>query len=194
MEKLIIFLFLVLLSADLLAQNSSRKGFIGITLGPSIPIGDFADNSSGNENAGFANTGLNMSPIIFGYRFSQNFGISASWFGATYAIDNSGVDALWSYGGLMGGPILTFPVNEKLSFDLKGMIGFVSATSNLSDYEENEGTGVAFDLGASFRYDFAEKWCLLMNGDYFTSNPKLEEESQIMSSINLSFGVAYRLK
>lgn len=194
MRKFIIILSLVVLSATVFAQSSDRKGFIGIALGPAIPIGDFADNSLSNDNAGFAKNGFNFSPVNFGYKFGQYLGISASWFGASYSVDVSEVDALWSYGGLMAGPMLSFPINEKLDFDLKGMIGFVSATSDLDEYEENDGTGVAFDMGASFRYNFTEKWCLLINGDYFISNPKLDEGNQKMASINISLGFAYRLK
>lgn len=194
MKKFIIILSLVVLSANLFAQSSDRKGFIGITLGPSIPIGDFADNSLSNDNAGFAKTGLNINLINFGYKFGQNFGITGSWFGAAHSVDISGVDAMWSYGGLMGGPMLSFPLNEKLDFDLKGMIGFVSAKLDMNELGETSGSGVGFDFGASFRYNFTEKWCLLINGDYLASNPKFDEGNQKISTINLSLGIAYRLK
>ena len=186
MRKFIIILSLVVLSGDVFAQSSDRKGFIGISLGPSFSVGDFADNLRSNANAVFAEWGINFNPINFGYIFGQYIGISASWFGAAYSADIIGVDAIWSYGGLMGGPMLSIPVNEKLNFDLKGMVGFVSATSDLSEYEENEGTGISFDLGASFRYNFAKKWCLLISSDYFISNPKLEEGNQKMTAISLS--------
>jgi hypothetical protein len=194
MRKFIIILSLVVLSGNLFAQSSDRKGFIGISLGPSFPVGNFADNTLSNADAGFVEWGINFNPINFGYIFGQYVGISASWFGAAYSADINGVDAIWSYGGLMGGPMLSIPVNEKFDLDLKGMVGFVTATSDLSEYEENEGTGISFDLGASFRYNFAKKWCLLISSDYFISNPKLEDGNQKMTAISLSLGIAYRLK
>ncbi len=194
MKKFTIVLSIIILSINIIAQNPRRKGFIGISLGPSMPFGDFADNSVNNENTGFAKNGILFSPINFGYIFGQHFGVSASWFGLEYPIDKRGQEATWSYGGLMAGPLYSVPINEKFDFDLKGMIGFVSATSDLDDYEEDEGTGASFNLGASLRYNFALKWCFLVNGDYFTSNPELEKGNQKMDSFNLSFGVAYRLK
>jgi len=183
-----------MLSANLFAQSSDRKGFIGITIGPSIPIGDFADNSLNNDNAGYAKTGLNINLINFGYKFGQNFGITGLWFGAAHSVDFSAVDAMWSYGGLMGGPMLSFPINEKLIFDLKGMIGFVSAKLDMYALGETSGIGVGFDFGASFRYNFSEKWCLLINGDYLASTSKFDEGDQKISTINLSLGIAFRLK
>ncbi|PKO95727.1 MAG: hypothetical protein CVU12_08680 [Bacteroidetes bacterium HGW-Bacteroidetes-7] len=194
MRKLIILLTLIMLSANLFAQSSDRKGFIGITIGPSIPIGDFADNSLNNDNAGYAKTGLNINLINFGYKFGQNFGITGLWFGAAHSVDFSAVDAMWSYGGLMGGPMLSFPINEKLIFDLKGMIGFVSAKLDMYALGETSGIGVGFDFGASFRYNFSEKWCLLINGDYLASTSKFDEGDQKISTINLSLGIAFRLK
>lgn len=191
MRKFIVILSLVILSANLFAQSSNRKGFIGITLGPSIPIGDFADNSLSNDNAGFAKTGFNINVINFGYKFGQNFGITGSWFGAEHSVDAGGVDDMLSYGGLMGGPMLSFPVNEKLDFDLKGMIGFFSSTLNQNKPGETSGIGVGFDFGTSFRYNFTEKWCLLINGDYFASNLKFDEGNKKISSINLSLGIAF---
>ena len=46
--------------------TQKRKGYIGLSLGPSIPIGDFADESNG-----LAKTGLNLTLVNFGYLFAE---------------------------------------------------------------------------------------------------------------------------
>lgn len=194
MKRCLIILLLVVLSANLFAQSNERKGFIGITLGPSMPIGDFGNQSLSNFNAGFAKTGLNISLINFGYRFGTNFGIAGTWFGAANPVNINNVTATWSYGSLMVGPMLTFPINKKLDFDLKGMIGYVSAKMDLDNFGETSLTGVGFDFGTALRYNFSERWCLLFNADYFSSNSKSDDGKQKIAAINLAFGVGYRLR
>ena len=69
MKKYYLFLAIILLGADLFAQAIEKKGYIGITLGPSFPLADFADNSLSNTKAGYAKRGFSDSFINFGYRF-----------------------------------------------------------------------------------------------------------------------------
>lgn len=194
MRRFFILFFIIIMSNNLLAQESGRRGFIGISLGPSMPVGDYADKSLGNSGAGFAKNGIGFTPINFGYKFGKNFGISALWSGAAHSVDIDGIDATWSYGGVMAGPMYSISLNEKLDIDLRGMVGFVSATADLKEYENNEGTGVSIDLGTSLRYNFATKWCFLISADFFTSKPKMNEGKQKMSSFNIGMGIAYRLK
>lgn len=178
------------------AQMEDRRGYIGMTLGAAIPLGDFADNSFDNEDAGFAKTGINFNLVHFGYKFSKNFGIAASWFGTAHEVDYNNMEAeFWSYGGLFAGLLVSLPAGEKLFIEFKPMLGFVAATSPGSvGYGEEEGSAIGFDLVGSVRYNFAEKWCAMANIDYLTAKPEFDYFEQSISALNLSLGLAYRLK
>jgi len=201
MKRILLVFALVGITTSLFAQDSGRKGFIGISMGPSIPVGDFADKSFTSANAGFAKTGATFNLVNFGYKFGQNFGIVGSWFGSANNVDIQGVDGTWSYGGLMGGPMLSMPVSDRIDFDLKAMIGFASARLKIKDNGETSGTGAGFQFGGTLRYNFSEKWCMVINADYFASkqkfdklDPSTDNFNQNIAAINLTFGVAYRLK
>ena len=56
MKKLILLLTFVI--ASFTSTFSQDKGHIGLSVGLSTPMGDFATNKSSDENAGFATTGF----------------------------------------------------------------------------------------------------------------------------------------
>lgn len=171
------------------AQDGNRKGFIGLSLGPSIPLGDFKED-------GMANTGLNLTLVNFGYLFSENIGIAGSWFGAAHNIDVSSLglyDGMWSYGGLMAGPLFSTPISEKVDFDLKGLIGYSVSKMELEGYEF-DGTGFAYSVGAGLRFNFSPKWAFLLNADYWGSPNKGDFMDRKIEVINTTVGIAYRLK
>src|SRR5690606_1940630 len=104
-------------------QEQKRKGYIGISIGPSIPIGEFKEEGS-------ANTGVNLSLINFGYLFNNRVGIAANWFGGAHTVDVSQfglANGMWSYGGLLAGPLVSTPIGSKVDFDARVQIGFSSA-------------------------------------------------------------------
>lgn len=211
MKKIVFTLLVMMLSIAAGAQIEDRRGYIGITLGPAIPMGDFADNSYDNEDAGFAKTGVNFNLVHFGYKFSQNFGIAATWFGAAHevdvsafeepGIDNNSIDAgSWSYGGLFAGLLVSIPAGEKLFIEFKPMVGFVAATSpevkvsGITFMEDQQGSAIGFDLVGSVRYNFTEKWCAMVNIDYLTSKPEFDYFEQPISALTFSAGLGYRIK
>lgn len=174
------------------SKNNSdrRKGYIGLSTGPSIPIGDFADESNG-----LAKTGIQLNLVNFGYLFSENFGISATWFGAANPLDISDIDP-WSYGGLMVGPLLSFPLSEKAEWDFRPMIGYSVTTVPDFGFGTEQASSFAFNIGTVFRINVGNKVALLLSADYFSTKPEFEDYNfeQQIGTISLGFGVAYRLK
>lgn len=172
------------------AQEGNRKGFIGISIGPSIPLGEFKDY-------GLANTGLNLTLVNFGYMFGENIGLAGSWFGAAHTTDimadNWTLNGMWSYGGLMAGPLFSTPINEQIDFDLKGLIGYSVANLEVEGVKI-DGTGFAYSLGAGMRFNFAPKWAFLLNADYFGSLNEGHYMERKIEVINTTIGIAYRLK
>ena len=167
-----------------------RKGYLGGTLGISIPAGDFADKSNG-----LAETGMQLNLVNFGYLFGENIGITAIWFGATNPIDSKGDDS-WAYGGILVGPLVSFPLSEKVDWDFRPMIGYASTAVPFSGLNPKQVLSVAFNVGTLFRINVGKKVALLLNADYFSTKPEFKDFgfSQKIGTVSLGFGVAYRLK
>ena len=149
-----------------------RKGYIGLSIGPSFAMGDLSDLPVGAI--------LNL--VDFGYLFTNNFGIAAKWFGTAHA--ESGVT--FGVGGLMAGLLASTPISEKANFEGKALIGpgvFVATYDGASETSE---AYFGYDLGVGLRFNTSEKVSLLLNADYIGLSD--------YSSINITFGVAYRLK
>lgn len=170
--------------------SSKRKGYIGLSIGASIPVGDFADKS-----IGLAKTGLQLNLVTFGYLFSDNFGIAATWFGAANPVDADGFDP-WSYGGLMGGPLLSFPIAEKVDWDLKPQVGYAVTTLPNLGYGTEQAASIAFGIGTQFRIHVGEKISLLLSGDYFSADSEFRDYGirQNVATFSIAFGAAFRLK
>ncbi len=167
-----------------------RKGFIGLSLGVSIPVGDFADKADG-----LAKTGIQLNLINFGYLFSENFGITATWFGAANPIDADGYDP-WSYGGIMAGPLLSFPLSQKVEWDFRPMIGYSVTTLPDIGYGIEQASSFALNIGTVIRVNVGTKVSLLLSADYFSTKPTFKDYGfeQSIDTISFGFGVAYRLK
>lgn len=192
-------ILLTLISLQIQAQDD--KGFIGISVGTSIPKDDFASKDANNEAAGWANTGA-IFDISFAYKLGGgNFGITAllrgqanptdaQAFADEFANQFAGVNwtvesASWGMGGLMLGGFGSFPISESASFDTRAMIGFLSATSPEITVTGTvpggtvwvkQGTkpasSFALLLGAGFKFDVGSRLHLLTNIDYLGSNPE----------------------
>ncbi|WP_316803410.1 outer membrane beta-barrel protein [Pedobacter nototheniae] len=104
MKRIIFFLCVWLGFLNLSAQTTNQKSFIGISVGPSFPVGDFANKSVSNENSGLATTGgfLNLN---YGYRFSNNFGAIAILRGSIYGVDSQSLKNNYSLPDGSGGSI-----------------------------------------------------------------------------------------
>ena len=167
-----------------------RRGYIGLSLGASIPVGDFADESNGA-----AKTGLRLNLIDFGYLFTDNIGIAATWFGAANLLDINDVDP-WSYGGLMAGPLLSFSVSEMVDWDFKPMVGYAVTTVPDFGFGEEQAPSFAYSLGTQCRIHVGEKTSLLLNADYFSTKPefKVMGFEQNIGVVTIGVGIAFRLR
>ncbi len=170
-------------------------GFIGLSLCASLPVGDFAD---------VAETGVQLNLVNFGYLFSDNIGVSATWFGAANSMGVKRLDP-WSYGGLMVGPMLSFPISQEVDWVLRPMIGLSVATLPVVVFD-NTGTAIgrgpedafsfALKVGTVFKVNVSRKVSLLLSADYFSVNPEFIDANytQRITTVSLGCGIAYRLK
>jgi hypothetical protein len=193
----------LLASLAIVSQISAQdsKGYIGISLGPSIPLGDLSSKDADNPSAGFASTGA-LVDISFAYKLGDgNFGITALLRGQANTTDAQSLanelasrqpgilwtveSESWGIGGFMVGGYGSFPISEKTSFDTRALIGFLSSTSpeiNLTGsflgqsiwVRQSSANTFSFSylLGAGFKFDIGSKLYLLTNIDYLGSNPE----------------------
>jgi len=171
------------------AQEQKRKGYIGISIGPSIPIGEFKEE-------GWANTGASLSLINFGYLFNSRIGIAANWFGGAHTVDVSQfqlADGMWSYGGLLIGPLVSAPIGRNVDFDARVQMGFSAANLKLDGYNV-DGTGFAYSAGIGIRTRLGEKWSLNFNADVLTSTNTGDYMKRKIQAINPTIGLSFRLK
>lgn len=188
---LLVFFFLGVITFSSKAQEE-RKGFIGLNVGTSIPIGDFSDDNINNDRAGFALNGTSINLIDFGYRFGKIIGITASISGGVYELGeaNSGLELI-SVGFFLG-PLISIPLNNRLNLNLVPKAGSTSSTLQLNDTELSTEKALGFDMGVTLQYSLGkkQKWALNFFGSYIHTD--LEEGA--ITAINGGLGIAFRLR
>lgn len=167
-------------------ETGRKKGFIGLDLGANIPVGKFADPSDG-----MAKTGFQINIINFGYLFSDNVGITATSFFASNPIKKVRNDYLWSQNGFSVGPLFSFPVSEKVEWDLKPMMGFSWARITKTNLEYV--SAITYNLGTGFRFNVSRVIALTLGADYTSANFKWPVGYQSMGTIAIKGGFAFRL-
>ena len=189
LQPILLTLF-ISLTINLFAQQE-RKGYIGISIGPSFPIGNFGDTNINNDNAGLAENGTNLNLIDFGYKFSKHFGISAALGGAFYQIGPEVLNVQLNYVGFFIGPILSLSISERMDFNLIPRIGSTTASIDMDDTELAKEKDIGFDFGASLQYDLSTKWLLSVNSGYTSAS---YENDFNITAIYLNLGIAFRIR
>lgn len=178
-----------------------RKGLIGISLGPSIPSGEYAKTYN-SPGAGYAKKGLNMN-INFNYKFGKNLGIAvlaAHNFNAMdgeallsvyKAIDPSLVWSIdtdeWFTDYLLGGLLVSIQYDDRISFDLKALYGYSSSYHPLILIKAQDGSRTlselqhqakaddnALNFGAGIQIAISEKMAFSIDMDFYSTNPYFE--------------------
>src|SRR6218665_1263033 len=131
--------------------HQRRKGYIGMSVGPAFPVGDFAKASNGGADVGF-----NFCVLNFGYLFNEHFGIAGTFFGGEHGFEYRGDDDYtpWSFGGVAVGPLISFPVTSRFEIDLRPMLGVCgTSTPDLYYYDEYDyATSLSFHGNLMLRF------------------------------------------
>ncbi len=204
--KKIALLCIVLFGALALNAQGDRPGYLGISIGASIPLGDFADDDENNEDAGFAETGISLQ-TPFAYKFGETFGLAGNlMFNSNPIAEFDGqedIDAYWNYFAVLVGPLVSFDLSEKVALDLKATGGYSSSQFSVEaggfDIDVDGGNGFAYDIGAALRLNLSEKTALLFAADYFSTQQEFDDElfgelENTITSLNASLGFVFRLK
>lgn len=205
MKKIIIVLLFV---SQISFGQSTNRQFLGLSIGPSFPLDDFSKAVLDDSTSGFAKTGVALA-FNYAFRVTHNFGVQLIINYSGNGLDNIkykneleaahdgyGVSVEstknWSSGGLFLGPYLRFPIGDKLSWDVRGLIGFFGSYSpkatirakkdeqgaELETYyiESSRATNFGYTLGTGFKYKIGSYYVLLF-GDYVSSSLKFKDVS-----------------
>jgi hypothetical protein len=190
------FLVVVLFTAEpALAQQNERRGFIGLGIGPSAPLGSFGDASSTNKRGGRATTGYTDTFLNLGYRFRKSLGMAAAISYSEYPMRGDGDDDWWQVAGLMVGPMYSLRLNTRAALDLKAMFGMIMLTPVEDSYTTDDGTGSGFgvDVRAALRYDVLRRWALFAEGGLQSSGVSFNSGARKDYRALISgFGIAFR--
>lgn len=233
MKKLIILLLFI---SQLSFGQSSNRQFVGLSVGPSFPLDDFGKAVLDDSTSGFAKTGIALS-FNYTYRIAHNFGLQLIINYSGNSLDNvSYKDQLeaahpdygvsvesprnWTSGGLFLGPYLRFPLTEKLSWDIRALVGyFGSYTPNViirttkkddlndkGEYyiERSRANNFGYLVGTGLKYR-KDSYYILLFGDYVSSTLKFKDAtgwdwdkepfktsfSQNINYLTVTIGVGY---
>lgn len=198
-------MLLILLTTIVYSQE--RRGYVGITMGPSFPFGEL--KRGGNFAGKDLSTGASVKLLQFGFLLTDNFGLSASWMGSAYRFESprngngfTGNDThgFIGYGALLAGPMFSFKVGNISRIELKAMLGYLSMNlkydADKSYAYVSNGLGIGF--GVNYRRFLAKKWILLLNSEYISSpNQNVTPSDQgfnKISSLNITAGIAFSIK
>lgn len=140
MKKSLFLSLFFLASFGVYAQNFKKESSIAISVGPSFPVGEFANKNLYDERDGLASVG-GYASIAYNYQFSRFFGAVAAVDGRIHGVDKNALKAYtlptgsgaslsletstWRFLRAMVGVSQTVPItkNEKLALEVKELIG-----------------------------------------------------------------------
>ncbi len=201
MKKLFVLTSLsILLSPFSYSQITGDRGYVGLSVGPNIPTGDFASKDINKPTAGWAKTGY-VADVSLAYNVAKNFAVigmlrtqgnsvdfeplltelSIQNPSITWAIPPSS----WNLYSLMGGGQMELPINMSASFLLKVMAGIANISSPEIKIVGSQGYNSAsvtiesssanasiLLLGGGFKIALNENIGLLLNLDYSKTTPQ----------------------
>lgn len=150
MKKILLLSLISFVYFNVNAQTITHKSSIGITVGPSFPLGDFGSKDLGNSQSALAKVGGFLG-IDYSYRFSKYFGAIVSAQGRIHGVDEKALAAYavpegtgaslsittstWRMGAIMAGVFQVVPLtkDEKLNLEVRALGGYQSTSSPKMD-------------------------------------------------------------
>jgi len=189
--------FLILIAAGFFSLSNAQdsKAYLGVGLGLSVPGGNALEDLK---------TGLNFKFIDFGYRFSENWGVTIGLDSSGFNVDEDSVDAAVGVASLAIGPMYTVGLNETISWDIKPKYAFSIAGVVRGDdadlYDDAVWSGSGFILGNSIVFKSTKGFAFSIDLDYtFGKFKELEFEGETydlstnnkLNVLTLGAGVRY---
>lgn len=146
MKKSLFLSLIVFASFSVYAQNFKKESSITIAVGPSFPIGEFANKNLYDDKAGLASVG-GFASLAYEHRFSKFFGVVASASGRIHGVDKNALQtyalptgsgsslslrtSTWRFLRVVVGLSQTIPIAKKemLSLEIRELIGIQFSNS-----------------------------------------------------------------
>jgi hypothetical protein len=213
MKKSLFLPLVLLISVCSFGQDSfnSKKGYIGIGLGPTIYTGS-------TYQAGIivparpdgtivqppettflksGSVGLSLNLLDAGYTLWRNWGLSLKWQGGSHVYLGDEEELEIFFGSILIGPMYSVKLNKNMSFDFKARVGRMYMGSK---YESSFGGSVSkstrdyfnvgVEAGSSLRYHIAPKWSWINTLEF--QNHFTDYKEWRISRVNLTTGIGFR--
>ena len=211
MKKSLFLLFVLISVQQVMAQGilsqTGGKIYIGGSIGPSFPIGDFGETVPDQEKSGYATTGYKVE-VDAGVRLFNLLEVSAVGF---RNINETNPDNLknylveqypsadfnvesddWEIYGFLGGIGLSYPLPNKFIADIRILGGYMNITSpNISLTTANPGvyykvessttSSFVYLTSASLRYPVLKRLYISLGFDYIGSSADFKDVTTIRS-------------
>ena len=195
--KQLFYVLTILCTLNFVSAQES-KFYLGLGLGVAFPGGDVSDTDG-------LKTGLDLTLLNMGYRFSENWGATLTWGSSGHTIEDLD-DVAAGIGYLAVGPMYSLSVTDKISWDIKPQYAFSMAGVYRGDLAEDLGLdaytsrGSAFIFGNSLVFGSGKGFKFSVNLDYLTGKFKKVDspdgdydfdEDNGFSKLNIGAGVRY---
>jgi hypothetical protein len=171
------------------------KGYVGGSIGTFTPYESYLATSRAFEQNGlFLNTTI-------GYLPTYLLGICSTIYIYGGTRNDQYEIVTWANYGMMIGPLISFPIGNKIKWELRPQIGysFLSTKSDQPDLDSLGTTttsGVAYNIGTGLRLNLGKRTCYLLNLEYLSAPRKpydyLFHVEPDFGTLGASIGVAFR--
>ncbi len=191
----------------------ATKAYLGISIGPGIPMKDLARQEAASKAAGWARLGAALDLSFVQPLGEGNFGLKALLRAQRNPTDEKAVQeafsdpfisltyraelADWRLGALLLGGLGSFPLSGKASLNTSAMIGLLGSTqpaltitttgrggSTITRQASATTTAFAYLVGAGLTYDLSPNLYLLAQVDYLASAPTYANVATTISDGN----------
>lgn len=211
----IVVLFVVVYTTQFFVGKAQDKGYIAISLGGSLPLGDYAKNSYDNSvsgdkmGAGFATFGM-VADLSFNYKLTSQFGLLGQIGVITNGIDKDAYDKYlgsaveinksWSSAKVLIGVNYSFSMNKNLYVEPRVLIGILNVSapeiwSSMSKNTSSSAVGFSYDIGVGARYNINNAVCLMGGIDYLgTGTNEIKGDVEVSGIGGNKYTSSYTMK
>ncbi|AFL85428.1 hypothetical protein Belba_2897 [Belliella baltica DSM 15883] len=204
MKKCLLLSFVLIISFQSFSQEAFqfKKGFIGISLGPSFYTGTALVNNFQNQGVPTSQTdpeiskgqiGFNINLLDIGYSFTENWGVVFKLQGGSQVSRSSGKVLKSTFGTFMIGPMYSVKIQEDLVLDMKikggRFFNVLTFNDEFGSSFSNSNFNFGMEAGVSLRYHFDQQFSWINNLDF---QNQFEGNNENINRLNISTGIAFR--
>jgi hypothetical protein len=169
------------------------KGYVGGSIGVFSSYQSYLTAPHGLEQNGFF---LNTT---IGYLPTYILGVCSTIFIYGAPRNDRFEIASWANYGIMIGPLISFPIGNKVKWELRPQMGYsvISKNSDLPDLDSlgiTSTSGMACNISSGLRLNLGKRTCYLLNVEYLSAprKPNRYPVEFDLGTLGASIGIAFR--